>query len=125
MAHFAKLDRNNVVETVLVVNNEDCLNEAGEESESVGVEFLRKIFGYDTNWKQTSYHANIRKHYAGIGYTYDQNLDAFVPPKPFPSFVLDETTCLWKAPVEKPNGHYKWDEPSLSWVQKDPSEIVM
>jgi hypothetical protein len=93
MAHFAKLDENNVVTTVVVVHNNELLVD-GVESEAKGVEFLVSLFG-DSNWKQTSYNATIRKNAAGIGYTYDPNRDAFIPPKPDGNYVLDEQTCQW------------------------------
>jgi len=94
MAHFAKLDENNVVTTVVVVNNSELLVD-GVESEAKGVEFLVSLFG-DSNWKQTSYNATIRKNAAGIGYTYDPDRDAFIPPKPGDGYVLDEQTISWK-----------------------------
>jgi hypothetical protein len=93
MAHFAKLDENNVVITVVVVNNSELLVD-GVEVEAKGVEFLASLFG-DSNWKQTSYNATIRKNSAGIGYTYDSNRDAFISPKPGDGYVLDEQTCQW------------------------------
>jgi len=93
MAHFAKLDENNVVTTVVVVNNSELLVN-GVESEAKGVEFLISLFG-DSNWKQTSYNGNFRKNYAGIGYTYDPDRDAFIPLKPDGNYVLDEQTCQW------------------------------
>ena len=93
MAHFAKLDENNVVTTVVVVNNSELLVD-GIESEAKGVEFLVSLFG-DSNWKQTSYNATIRKNAAGIGYTYDLDRDAFIAQKPSDNYVLDEQTCQW------------------------------
>ena len=93
MAHFAKLDENNVVTTVVVVHNNELLVD-GIESEAKGVEFLVNLFG-DSNWKQTSYNATIRKNSAGIGYTYDSNRDAFISPQPDGNYVLDEQTCQW------------------------------
>ena len=93
MAHFAKLDENNVVTTVVVVNNSELLV-YGVEVEAKGVEFLTGLFG-ESNWKQTSYNATIRKNAAGIGYTYDPDRDAFIPPKPGDNYVLDEQTCEW------------------------------
>jgi hypothetical protein len=93
MAHFAKLDENNVVITVVVVNNSELLVD-GVESEAKGVEFLTGLFG-DSNWKQTSFNATIRKNSAGIGYVYDPDRDVFIPPKPGDGYVLDEQTCQW------------------------------
>lgn len=115
MAHFAKLDENNIVLEVHVVNNEDILDENGNESEEVGVAFLRNLFGADTNWKQTSYNGNIRKNYAGIGYTYDSIRDAFISPCPYPSWVFNEETYRWEAPVVRPEGDYVWNELEQQW----------
>lgn len=117
MAHFAQLDENNVVLQVIVVNNNDCqLN--GVEVEEVGVLFCKSLLGADTVWKQTSYNSNFRKNYAGIGYTYDAARDAFIEPKPFPSWVLVEDTCRWAAPITYPTDGkaYDWDEATISWV---------
>lgn len=117
MAHFAKLDDNNVVLEVHVVNNNELLDN-GVESEAKGIEFLVNWSGGYTNWKQTSYHGRIRKNPAGIGYTYDAIRDAFIPPQPFPSWTLNESTCLWDAPTPMPTDgqRYYWDEPTTSWV---------
>ena len=117
MAHFAKLDENNVVLEVNVVNNNDLLQD-GIESEAKGIQFLIDWSGGYTNWKQNSYNRNIRKNYAGIGFTYDAQRDAFVPPQPFPSWTLNEDTCLWDAPVAYPTDgqRYQWDEATTSWV---------
>lgn len=123
MAHFAKLDDNNIVLSVDVVNNSDIDNLPFPESEPVGVAFLTQWSGGYSNWKQTSYNRNFRKNYAGIDYTYDSTLDAFIPPKPYPSWLLNTDTCLWEAPVPYPhptNGHvYVWDEDTQSWVPVD------
>ena len=118
MAHFAKLDENNVVTEVHIVNNIEILSSDGSESEMMGIEFLIQWSGGYSNWKQTSYNGKIRKNYAGVGYTYDSARDAFIPPKPFPSFVLNEETCLWDAPVAMPTDgqRYYWDEETISWV---------
>jgi hypothetical protein len=118
MAHFAKLDQNNVVTDVIVVNNIELLTADGSESELMGIAFLIRWSGGYSNWKQTSYNRKIRKNYAGIGYTYDSARDAFIPPKPFPSWVLNEKTCLWDAPVAMPDDGqlYNWDEATTSWV---------
>jgi hypothetical protein len=119
MAHFAKLDENNVVTEVHVVNNIEMLAADGSESEMMGVAFLIRWSGGYSNWKQTSYNGRIRKNYAGIGYTYDSARDAFIPPKPFASWVLNEDTCQWGAPVAMPTDgqRYYWDEATTSWVQ--------
>lgn len=115
MAHFAELDENNTVLRVIVVNDSDCLDENGNESEIVGADFCTNLFG--GRWVQASYNATIRKNYPGAGYTYDQELDAFIPPRPFPSWSMTED-CKWFAPVAYPSdeNRYQWDEASLSWV---------
>ena len=118
MAHFAELDSTNTVLRVIVVGNSDCLDSSGAESEAVGVAFCQSLFGAETRWKQTSYNNRFRKRYAGIGYTYDETLDAFIPPKPYPSWKLNSDTCDWEAPVPYPNDGnlYSWNEETLSWV---------
>jgi len=117
MAHFAKLNENNVVVQVIIVHNNELLQD-GVESEDKGVQFLVDWSGGYTNWKQTSYNGKIRKNYAGIGYTYDATRDAFIPPQPYPSWTLNEDTCLWEPPVPFPTDgqRYYWDEPTTSWV---------
>jgi hypothetical protein len=117
MAYFAKLDENNVVLEVLAINNNELLQD-GVESEAKGIQFLIDWSGGYTNWKQTSYNKRIRKNYAGVGYTYDSARDAFIPPQTFASWVLNEETCLWEAPVAMPTDdqRYYWDEETLSWV---------
>jgi len=118
MAHFAKLNENNVVTEVHVVNNIEMLAADGSESDLMGVAFLIRWSGGYSNWKQTSYNGKIRKNYAGIGYTYDATRDAFIPPKPFESWTLNEETCLWDAPTPMPTDgqRYQWDEATTSWV---------
>ena len=118
MAHFAQLDDNNVVTQVIVVANEELLLD-GVETEAKGVIFCKSLFGGDTKWKQTSYNGNIRKNYAGIGYTYDVGRDAFIAPQPYPSWILNEDTCRWDAPVPYPTDDkmYSWDEATTSWVE--------
>ena len=96
MAHFAKLDENNIVLEVNVVNN-DVLT---EDEEASGIAFLTEWSGGYSNWKQTSYNGTFRKHYAGIGYTYDSIRDAFIPPKPEGNWILNEETCLWEEVTE-------------------------
>lgn len=119
MAHFAELDENNVVLRVIVVSNADTSDVNGVEREEVGVAFCHSLFGSSTVWKQTSYNGNFRKNYAGIGYLYDASRDAFIPPRPFPSWSIDEQTCLWVPPVGRPNDgkEYSWDETTLSWIE--------
>jgi len=119
MAHFAKLGTGNIVEKVEVVSNDIAT------TEQAGVDFLNNLYKSRDVWKQTSYNNNIRKNYAGIGYKYDQTRDAFIPPKPFNSWILDEETCLWEAPVAKPTltqeqidnkNYYNWNEENQSWT---------
>jgi hypothetical protein len=120
MAHFAEIDRNNIVTRVLVVD---------DEQEHRGEEFLSYDLQLGGTWKKTSYNTKggvhvlggeaYRKNYAGIGFTYDKERDAFIPPKPYASWVLDEDTCLWNAPVSIPDDGktYEWDENTTSWVE--------
>jgi len=119
MAHFAKLDENNVVTEVVVVGN-DMILENGVESEQKGKDYLNDLFGVAT-WVQTSYNGSMRKQYAGIGFTYDQGNDVFIKRQPFTSWTLD-SNFDWQAPVAYPTdgNQYVWDEDSLSWV-KPPS----
>jgi hypothetical protein len=124
MAHFVKLDENNIVIDCIVI---------ADELEPYGEQWCSDFMGGGI-WKQTSYntrhgvHVNgktpFRKNYAGFGYTYDAQRDAFIPPKPFPSWVLDEFKCDWDAPKPHPNTHkpYTWDENTLSWVDPLPSD---
>lgn len=116
MAHFAQLDENNVVTQVIVVHNNDCQID-GVESEDAGILFCKSLFGADTRWKQTSYNGNKRKNYAGIGYTYRDDIDAFVPPQPYPSWTLD-ANAIWQPPTPMPTdgNRYSWDESTISWV---------
>ena len=111
MAHFAKLGVGNLIEQVIVVSNDIAT------TEQAGVDFLNNLYNTRDVWKQTSYNGNIRKNFAGIGYTYDQTRDAFIPPKPFNSWVLNETTCLWEAPVAYPDDgeKYTWNEKTTTW----------
>ncbi len=114
MSHFAQIDENNIVTQVIVVE-QDVLNTG--------------LFGDPNSWIQTSYNTQggvhttggtpLRKNYAGIGYTYDSTRDAFIPPKPYNSWVLNETSCLWEAPTPMPvdDKIYSWNEDSLSWVE--------
>ena len=117
MAYFAKLDENNVVLEVLAVNNNELLQD-GIELEAKGIQFLVDWSGGYTNWKQTSYNRRIRKNYAAIGFTYNSARDAFISPQPFASWILNEETCLWGAPVAMPDDgqRYQWDESTISWV---------
>ena len=117
MAHFCQLNEENIVTQVIVVANQDTADQDGVENEAIGAEFCTNLLG--GRWKQTSYNGRIRKNYAGIGYKYDEALDAFIPPQPYPSWTLDETTAQWKAPVDYPTdgGRYTWNEETTSWVE--------
>jgi len=125
MAHFAQVDENNVVLQVIVVNNSELFDNQGVEREELGISFCQSLFGSETRWVQTSYNANFRKNYAGIGFSYDSVRDAFIAPKPYPSWILNEDTCQWQAPVPYPSdgGSYVWDESSTgsptyqTWVE--------
>ena len=114
MAHFAKIDENNVVTQVVVVDNKDTADASGVEKEHIGAAHLEKILG--GTWKQTSYNGNFRKNYAGIGYTYHADIDAFVPPQPYPSWTLN-ADANWQAPVAMPTDGqmYSWNESAQAW----------
>jgi hypothetical protein len=123
MAHFAEIDtdRNNLVLRVVVVANKDTSDAQGVEKEHIGAAYLERLLG--GTWKQTSYNGNFRKNYAGAGYTYQEDIDAFVAPKPYPSWVLD-ANAQWQAPVPYPTDGkmYAWDEATLSWVESQIAE---
>lgn len=116
MAHFAQLDENNKVLQVIVVANKELM-ENGIESEHKGIAFCKTLLGADTKWVQTSYNATIRKNYAVIDGSYNEVRDAFIPPKPFNSWILNEDTCNWQAPTPYPSGDgiYQWVEDDLNW----------
>jgi len=118
MAHYAQLDENNVVTQVIVIDNKDTADANGVEKEYIGAAFCERLFG--GIWKQTSYNGRIRKNYAGIGYTYREDIDAFVAPKPYASWTLD-ANAQWQPPVAMPTdgGMYSWDEATTSWVLND------
>ena len=142
MAHFGKLDANNIVEKVIVVDNKDTSDSSGNESEAIGIAFCQRLFGSETNWKQTSYNANFRGNYAGIGYTYMTGVqtlgvastDIFIGQQPYPSWSVGIQTAQWYAPTppgdepeltdsEKAAGkYYVWSEsnyqsdPATAWV---------
>ena len=124
MAHFAKLGVGNIIEQVIVVSNDIAT------TEQAGVDFINKLYNTRDVWKQTSYNSTIRKNFAGIGFTYDQTRDAFIPPKKFESWILNENTCLWEAPVDYPKTYdkgltdeqgnpakdrYYWNENKVNW----------
>jgi len=117
MAHFAKI-KDGIVEQVIVVSNNMILDENNEEQESLGIAFLHNLYNDNTvEWVQTSYNDTFRKNYAGVGHTYDTDRDAFYTPQPYPSWTLNEDTCLWEAPTPYPEEgqHYTWDEETLTW----------
>jgi hypothetical protein len=111
MAHFAKIGNDNIVERVEVVSN----NVATDEQ--AGITFLQNLYNDTATWKQTSYNNNIRKNFAGIGYTYDSSKDAFISPQPYSSWTLNDDTCRWEAPVAYPDDGelYEWNEDTTSW----------
>ena len=125
MAHYAMLDENNIVTQVIVVSNDDCSDVNGNEVEEIGVAFCKKLLGADTNWKQTSYNNNFRVRYAGIGYSFSEELNAFIPPRPFESWELQEDTADWQSPVGpapalteaeiEARSFYQWDEENGEW----------
>jgi hypothetical protein len=119
MAHFAQLDQNNIVVTVIVINNDVIQNLPFPESEPIGVEFCQSLYGVDTVWKQTSYNSSFRKKFAGIDMAYDANIDAFIYQQPYPSWTLNPNTGNWDPPIPMPDdGHfYSWDEATQSWVE--------
>ena len=146
MAHFAKLDANNVVEQVIVVSNDDTADSSGVETESIGVAFCQKLMGASTNWKQTSYNNNFRGNYAGIGYTYMSNVatlgvgstDIFITPQPHDSWSVGVGTAAWYPPSNPGDApaltadelaarkYYVWNEtnykadPATAWVLTTP-----
>ena len=131
MASFAKLNNNNIVTTVESVVNEVLKDSNGIEQESIGIEFLKNLYNEpNAIWKQTSYNTvggihslggiPFRKNHAGIGYAYDENRDAFIPQKPYNSWILNESTCNWESPIPLPSDasidkRYNWNEQTLSW----------
>ena len=140
MAHYAKLGEDNLVLTINVVNDSDNMDSNGIENEQIGIDFLTKSTGWPL-WKKVSrgtrkgkyYNVDgslgdqtkaFRKNYPMIGYTYDQNRDAFIPPKPFNSWILNEETCMWESPIPMPQtttdgkeDYYEWQESTLSWIK--------
>jgi hypothetical protein len=126
MASFAKIGLNGKVIEVQSLINEVLHDSNGVEQENIGIDFLTKLTGWAI-WKQTSYNTHggvhssngtpFRKNFAGIGYTYDEDRDAFIPPKPFNSWILNESTCNWNSPVARPQDDniYSWNELTLSW----------
>lgn len=152
MAHFAQLDENNVVLQVIVISNDDVLDENGNESEEIGIQFCKNLLGQDTKWTQTSYNSNFKHKYAGIGDYYDEvhqvfipsgyhydeeynrvvpdgtsynpEYDEFIPPQPYPSWWYDSERKMWRAPFIKPmtTHQYEWDEDICDWKLVEGSE---
>lgn len=118
MAHFVKLNENNQIVDSVVVNNYVLVDGEGKEIEQNGINFLKSMFGENTKWVQTSYNSNFRKQYAGVGFTYDEQNDVFIAPKPYASWLLDENFD-WQAPIEKPDHTESqqcvWNEELLEW----------
>lgn len=119
MAHFAKIENNKVTQ-VIVVGNESIQNLKFPDSETVGQDFIRSI-GLEGHWLQTSYNGNFRKNFAGTDYTYDQELDAFIPPKPYKSWILDQEKGMWVAPFPYPDNKkdYYWNEDTKGWAESN------
>jgi hypothetical protein len=120
MAYFAKLGTGNIVEQVISINNSVITDANGVEQEQLGVDFINKLYNTRDVWKQTSYNNNIRKNFAGIGFQYDQTRDAFIPKKPYNSWILNEQTCLWESPIPLPSDasfdkRYQWNEQIQNW----------
>tara|TARA_Y100001949_G_C15840684_1_gene266152 strand:- start:30 stop:398 length:369 start_codon:yes stop_codon:yes gene_type:complete len=122
MAHFARIDKNNIVQHVCIIDNENLLNENKQEEEDFGIAYLNKIHGVGFTWVQTSYNGNLRKNYAGIGFTYDSERDAFIPPQTYDSWSLNEDTCQWEAPKAYPDDDkdYEWNEDNETWESSKP-----
>lgn len=127
MAHFAKLNDINRVVTITCVDNSHLYDinnpESGVESEARGIDFLQRLYNEpEARWVQTSYNGNFRKNYAGVDFLYDEERDAFIPPKPYNSWTLDEETCRWVPPTPRPDeadrSFHVWDEESLSWKKQ-------
>jgi hypothetical protein len=122
MAHFAEINQDDQVLRVVVIGDSDCINGEGQESEDVGISFCKSLFGDYTEWRKTSYNSNFRKNYAAVGYYYDQEKDAFISPKPFDSWKLNESTCMWEPPVPIPPQEegkfisYVWSEEAQQWI---------
>ena len=117
MAHFCKLGAGDIVEQVVVVSNEVITDNEGNEQEQLGIDFLNNLYGTRDVWKQTSYNENFRKNFAGIGYSYDRDRDAFIEPKPYSSWTLNEESCKWESPIPYPedNKNYSWNETNQTW----------
>lgn len=117
MAHFCKINSQNVVEFVIVVDNSVLMDENQQENELLGIQYLKSVYGYNTNWVQTSYNGKFRKLFAGNGFTYDSEKDIFIFPKPYPSWIFNEEKQDWDPPVPFPEGAAGyWDEENKLWI---------
>ena len=128
MAHFVKIDNSNKVVKIVVLEDKDTQDESGNEVESIGAKYLHD--GLGGTWKRTSYNTSggvhslggtpFRKNFAGIGHTYDASKDAFYTPQPYPSWTLNDATCIWEAPTAYPDDgkHYIWNEGTTSWDER-------
>ena len=118
MAHFARVNENWIVEEVIVVSNDVIKDSLGVECDWLGEQFCQSLYGAYTKWIQTSYTGRIYKNYAGVGYTFDPYRNAFIPPKPYESWLLNEDTCRWDPPAPYPTDGktYVWDEETTSWI---------
>jgi hypothetical protein len=118
MAHFAEVNKDWVVERVIVVDNSVLLNETGVECEWLGEQFCQQLFGCETKWIQTSYSGSKYKNFASSGFTFDTSRNAFIPPKPYPSWIFNEKSCRWDPPSPMPTdgNSYSWDEEVLDWI---------
>jgi len=115
VAHFAQLDENNIVQQVIVISNNDIIDEeTGEESELKGIQLCKSLLGEDTNWKQTSYNGGFRKNYAGYGFKYNATKNAFIPPQPYDSWILNDDDCQWYPPISRPKTMINPDGETLS-----------
>ena len=121
MAHFARVNSDWVVQQVVVVNNSILLNEQGLECDWLGEQFCQQLYGAHTKWIQTSCNGNKYKNFAGIGYTFDPHQNAFIPPKPYPSWLLNKDNFQWEPPIPLPSDgdFYLWDEQSCQWLAID------
>lgn len=136
MAHFAQLNENNEVTKVILISNRRIIDDEGNESEEMGIAILNERYGEDFSYKQTSYNTRggvhglggtpFRKNYCGRGHIYHPPpIDGFSGPKPFESWVLDEETCRWEAPIPWPDDgkRYQWNEESGEWAEINMDEL--
>ena len=117
MAHFAELDNDDKVIRVIVVDNDKLFDSNNHENEEIGIAYCKSLYGESTKWVQTSFNKTFRKNFAQTNDLFDEENDAFIAPQPYPSWILNNATFVWEAPVSKPNfdKYYKWNEENLSW----------